>query len=97
MCFRHHPGQFSDAGFALMTFGRPACLPALPLLLAGKVLAFYGFLKVPPPTLAKLKYKDHTKAHLYSFYPGAKLKDPVTVHFEHTDYYEMLRFILFAS
>lgn len=44
-----------------------------------------------------IQFKDHTKAHLYSFFPGAILKDPVTVHFEHQEYYEVLRFLLFAA
>lgn len=44
-----------------------------------------------------IQYKNHSKAYTYSFYPGAKLKDPVTVHYEHTDYFEVLRFIFFAA
>jgi D-amino peptidase len=44
-----------------------------------------------------IQYKDHTKAYLYSFYPGAKLKDPVTVHFENENYFDVLRFIFFAA
>ena len=44
-----------------------------------------------------VQYKAHTKARTYSFYPGAALKDPLTVHYEHTDYYEVLRFLYFAT
>jgi D-amino peptidase len=44
-----------------------------------------------------IQYKDHIKARQYSFYPGAKLTDSLTIHFEHTDYYEVLRLILFVS
>jgi len=43
-----------------------------------------------------IQFKEHHKAHTYSFYPGAKLKDPLTVHFEHAEYYEVLRFLFFA-
>ena len=43
------------------------------------------------------QYRDHSKAYLYSFYPGAKLKDSVTVHFETESYFEILRFLLFAG
>ena len=44
-----------------------------------------------------IQYKKHTKAYQYSFYPGANLKDPLTVHYEHTDYFEVLRFLYFAE
>ena len=43
-----------------------------------------------------IQFKEHHKAHTYSFYPGAKLKDPLTIHFEHAEYYEVLRFLFFA-
>jgi D-amino peptidase len=43
-----------------------------------------------------VQYKDHTKTRT-RFYPSAKLIDPLTVHFEHTDYYEILRFLYFAT
>jgi D-amino peptidase len=44
----------------------------------------------------EIQFKEHSKAYTYSFYPGAKLKDPQTVLFEHQDYYEVLRFLFFA-
>jgi D-amino peptidase len=44
-----------------------------------------------------IQYKDHTKARQYSFYPGAKLTNSLTIHFEHADYYEVLRFMFFVS
>jgi hypothetical protein len=44
-----------------------------------------------------IQYKSHIKARTYSFYPGAMLKDPITVHYEHADYYEVLRFLYFAT
>lgn len=44
-----------------------------------------------------VQYKKHTQAHTYSFYPGASLKDPLTIHFEHREYYEVLRFLFFAG
>jgi D-amino peptidase len=43
-----------------------------------------------------VQYKAHTKARVYSFYPGATQKDPLTVHYENADYYEVLRFLYFA-
>jgi D-amino peptidase len=54
-------------------------------------------MRLPEHFAVDIQFKDHTKAHVYSFYPGAKLKDPVTVHFEHAVYYEVLRFLFFAS
>jgi D-amino peptidase len=51
---------------------------------------------LPDHFLVDIQYKAHTKARVYSFYPGANLKDPLTVRFEHTDYYEVLRFLYFA-
>jgi D-amino peptidase len=44
-----------------------------------------------------VQYKSHTKARVNSFYPGATQKDPHTVHYEHADYYEVLRFLYFAT
>jgi D-amino peptidase len=44
-----------------------------------------------------VQFREHSKAYTYSFYPGAKLKDPVTVHFEHENYFETLRFLFFAG
>jgi D-amino peptidase len=44
-----------------------------------------------------IQYKNHTKAYQYSFYPGTNLKDPLTIHFESRDYFEVLRFLFFAG
>jgi len=44
-----------------------------------------------------VQYKNHTKAYKGSFYPGASLKDPLTVHYESKDYFEVLRFMFFAE
>ena len=54
-------------------------------------------ISIPPHFSLELQYRDHFKAYRYSFYPGAKLKDPLTVSFEHDDYFEILRFMLFAA
>ena len=42
-------------------------------------------------------YRDAAKAYQYGFYPTARLIDPVTVRFESTDYFEVLRFLLFVA
>jgi len=52
---------------------------------------------LPPHFLVDVQFKQHSKAYNCSFYPGAKLKDPLTVHFEHNNYFEVLRFLFFAG
>jgi D-amino peptidase len=52
---------------------------------------------LPDHFLVDIQYKAHTKARVYSFYPGATQKDPLTVNYEHADYYEILRFLYFAT
>lgn len=54
-------------------------------------------LPIPPRFTLDVEYKEPFRAYQYSFYPGAKLADPVTVHFETDQYFEILRFMLFAS
>lgn len=41
-------------------------------------------------------YRHSSVAYRNSFYPGAKLVEPRTILFETTDYFEVLRFLLFA-
>jgi D-aminopeptidase len=43
-----------------------------------------------------VQYRHPHRAYHYSFLHGAALIDPVTVRFEHEDYFEVLRFLLFA-
>ena len=54
-------------------------------------------LPIPPRLALDVEYKDPARAYQFSFYPGAKLTDPVTVRFETDQYFEILRFLLFAS
>ena len=54
-------------------------------------------LALPDHFLMEIQFKEHIRAYKYSFYPGANLKDPLTVHFESGEYFEILRFLLFAS
>jgi D-amino peptidase len=44
-----------------------------------------------------IQYKHHAKAYNYSFYPGTSLKDPLTIHYECKDYFDILRFMLFVA
>ncbi|MDY7040614.1 MAG: M55 family metallopeptidase [Chloroflexota bacterium] len=51
---------------------------------------------LPERFSVEIRYKDHTKAYQYSFFPGATLKEPYTIRFESGDYFEVLRLLLFA-
>jgi D-amino peptidase len=51
---------------------------------------------LPEHFSVEVQYKDHSKAYVYSFFPGAKQKDAFTVQFESNSYYEVMRFLLFA-
>ncbi len=51
---------------------------------------------LPEHFSVELQYRRHPQAYQASFYPGAKLVDPLTVSFDHADYFEVLRFIMFA-
>ena len=42
-------------------------------------------------------YRDHTKALLYGYFPGAQQIDSHTVRFESDSYFEVMRFLLFAA
>jgi D-amino peptidase len=44
----------------------------------------------------EVRYRNHQRAYQYGFFPGARQEDAVTVSFEHEDYFEVLRFLLFA-
>lgn len=45
----------------------------------------------------ELRYRQHTKAYKASFYPGAKQMDDTTILYENDSFFEILRFMLFAS
>jgi D-amino peptidase len=52
---------------------------------------------LPPRFSVQVQFRNHPKAHLYGFFPGALQKDSLTVQFESDDYFEVLRFLLFAT
>jgi D-amino peptidase len=52
--------------------------------------------KLPDNFNVEIRYKEHFEAYKASFFPGAMQKDSHTVTFEHTDYYEVLRFLFFV-
>ncbi|NQV41684.1 MAG: M55 family metallopeptidase, partial [Candidatus Marinimicrobia bacterium] len=55
-----------------------------------------GMLYIPEKLEFSIEFKKHQEAYRASFYPGASLIDPLTVGFKADDYFEVLRFNLFA-
>lgn len=53
-------------------------------------------IRLPETFRAEITFKDHCLAYRKSFYPGASLADPVTVRFEHNDWYEVCRMLMFV-
>lgn len=51
---------------------------------------------LPERFSVQVQYRHQHRAYHNSFLHGAVLLDPVTVGFEHEDYFEVLRFLLFA-
>lgn len=52
--------------------------------------------KLPEHFQVEISYKEHTKAYEKSFYPGASLIDARTLHFESSDFFEVLRLFMFV-
>jgi len=52
---------------------------------------------LPSHFSVETRYIKHTQAYKTSFYPNAQLLDPYTVLFESDDYFDVLRFMLFAE
>lgn len=55
-----------------------------------------GLITIPEKLEFSIEFKKHQDAYRASFYPGADLLNPVTVGFKTQDYFEVLRFNLFA-
>jgi D-amino peptidase len=55
-----------------------------------------GLLAIPDKLEFSIEFKKHQDAYRASFYPGAFLINPLTVGFNSDDYFEVLRFNLFA-
>lgn len=51
---------------------------------------------LPERFTVEVQYRHPHHAYHYSFLHGAVQTDPVTIRFEHEDYFEVLRFLLFA-
>lgn len=55
-----------------------------------------GLLSIPEKLEFSIEFKKHQDAYRASFYPGAYLIDPLTVGYKTEDYFEVMRFNLFA-
>jgi len=71
------------------------------LIRTGVVKALDGdlsnrLLAMPADLTFSIEYKKHQDAYRAAFYPGAKLINPLLVQFKTDDYFEILRFNLFA-
>jgi len=51
---------------------------------------------MPPSFAVEIEYRYARLAYHIGFYPGARQTSPISVRFEHPDYFEVLRFLLFA-
>jgi len=55
-----------------------------------------GLLTIPQQLDFSIEFKKHQEAYRAAFYPGAVALDPLTIGFKTNDYFELLRFNLFA-
>ncbi len=55
-----------------------------------------GLMDIPAKLEFSIEFKKHQEAYRAAFYPGATLLNPLTVAFKTNDYFEVLRFNLFA-
>lgn len=53
-------------------------------------------ISLPEYFTMEIRYKDHSKAYRASYYPGATRAGTHTITFETTDYFEILRMLLFV-
>jgi D-amino peptidase len=74
---------------------------AIELIRDGTTKALLGNLEacqvdLPDHFNVEVVYRLQAKAYQFGFFPGAQQVDPRTVSFETSDYFEVLRFFLFA-
>ena len=53
-------------------------------------------LPLPDHFTAEVRFHRPERAYRSGFFPGARQTDPTTVQFDHADFFEVLRFLLFA-
>jgi D-amino peptidase len=55
------------------------------------------FVKLPDKFKVEVGYLNHKYAYAASFYPGAKLIDPMSIVFEADNYFDVLRMFMFLT
>lgn len=55
-----------------------------------------SMIKLPSKFQIELRYREYQKAYRASFFPGVKLVEPQLIRFETSDYYEVLRMLMFV-
>jgi len=68
---------------------------------AGTAAALQGDLarcRIPLPEhfTMEIRYRSHARAYQYGFFPGARQTDTFTVQLETDNYFDVLRFLMFA-
>jgi D-amino peptidase len=53
-------------------------------------------LQLPEHFTLEMRYRLHTRAYQMGFFPGARQTDAFTVQYDTDDYFELLRFFMFA-
>jgi D-amino peptidase len=54
------------------------------------------FIPIPKLFTLEMRYRKHSRAYQMGFFPGARQVDTFTVQFETDDYFDLLRFFMFA-
>lgn len=75
---------------------------AIERIKAGVTQALHGHLaecqvSLPEHFEVEVTYRQHVKAFMYSFYPGARLVGPRTIRFETDDFFEVMRLLMFVA
>jgi len=53
-------------------------------------------LQLPDHFSLEMRYRQHTRAYQMGYFPGARQTDTFTVQYDTDDYFELLRFFMFA-
>jgi len=53
-------------------------------------------LPLPNHFTAEVRFRRPERAYQFGFFPGVRQTDATTVQFDHTDFFEVMRFLLFA-
>ena len=51
---------------------------------------------LPDRFTVEVRFRRPERAYQYGFFPGARQTNSTTVQFDHDDFFEVMRFLLFA-